>query len=364
MIPERQVKRIGSPVRSPSPVRNANRSPAPFSSRKITSITVNSLSRPGTPSERADSRIEVITPDVYYYEPPARYTPDLPSRPLVQAPTNYTDFVRTTPPAGQPGPMPNADVKVTKIFRKTPNSPGPERKISTGSQTGTRRRRVPPKDSQKIMVASIANFDEPRRYASVKPPRISSGIQTDDAGSDFESTGAISISIQADLNPAASRVTHKFSDSGKVQCDVTETARGRTPDSFSATPPLEECDRFAVPPPPPTPLLSRRNVSENNADRIIRENENLLELFPPLPKAVIEEKYTKVGDELANQKPPSPKVPKKPKIDPKVSIQMKLRAQQNSTEVHRLMSPMLNRKAETPIFSDAGESNISWDNSL
>ena len=59
------------------------------------------------------------------------------------------------------------------------------------------------------------------------------------------------------------------------------------------------------PPPPPTPHLARKPLSktptqstpktesletESDADRIIRENENLLELFPPLPKSVMEEK--------------------------------------------------------------------------
>ena len=44
-----------------------NRSPAPFSSRKITSINVESRSRPETPTDRR--QIEVITPDVQYYEP-------------------------------------------------------------------------------------------------------------------------------------------------------------------------------------------------------------------------------------------------------------------------------------------------------
>ena len=67
------------------------------------------------------------------WKPQSRYTPDIPQRTLVQAPTNYADFVRTTPPAGQPGPLPNTDVKVTKIYRKAAQSP--ERKISTGSMT-------------------------------------------------------------------------------------------------------------------------------------------------------------------------------------------------------------------------------------
>ena len=44
-----------------------NRSPAPFSSRKITSINVESRSRPETPADR--ERIELIEPDVRYYEP-------------------------------------------------------------------------------------------------------------------------------------------------------------------------------------------------------------------------------------------------------------------------------------------------------
>lgn len=396
MIPERQIRRIGSPIRSPSPVRNANRSPAPFSSRKITSITVNSLSRPGTPSDRCDSRIEVITPDVHYYEPSHRYTPDLPSRPLVQAPTNYSDFVRTTPPAGQPGPMPNTDVKVTKLFRKTANSPGPERKISSGSYDGristtsydgrtSRRRRAPPKDDpQNIMIASIANFDEPRQYASVKPPNKHLGIQTDDGytGSDMEFPGEFSILIQADLNPSSSRASHRISDKGNVHVDISETDISQidmnreraTPDSLPpSTPPFAHSDRFTItsPPPPPTPVLPRRRVTAaNDADRIIRENESLLELFPPLPQAVIEEKYTKVGDELANSHQTSPKVPRKPKIDANVTLQMKLRAQQNSNELHRQKSPMLNPQvftpsarpfgiSDTPTFSDAAESHLS-----
>ena len=154
--PERQVHRIGSPLRSPSPIRNANRSPAPFSSRKITSITMNSVSRPGTPTERSESRIEVITPDVYYYEPKndTRYTPDFPNRMQVQAPTNYNDFMITTPVTGRQF-VDNTDVKVTKIFKKSVGSSpgphrkmsGPQRKISTGSNTSSRpRSRIPDRE--------------------------------------------------------------------------------------------------------------------------------------------------------------------------------------------------------------------------
>lgn len=67
-------------------------------------------------------------------------------------------------------------------------------------------------------------------------------------------------------------------------------------------------------------------------------------------------------------------MPRKPRIDPKVHLEMKLRAQQNSVEVHRQMSPMHksetpenatnsnlpNRSliAGTPVFSDAGESHL------
>ena len=55
------------------------------------------------------------------------------------------------------------------------------------------------------MVASIANFDEPKKYAPVRFKK-SMGIQTDGSvdGSDIESGGEISISIQADLNPSSS----------------------------------------------------------------------------------------------------------------------------------------------------------------
>ena len=89
------------------------------------------------------------------------------------------------------------------------------------------------------------------------------------------------------------------------------------------------------PPPPPTPHLPRKMEPkagkplaehlESDADRIIRENENLLQMFPPLPKSVMEEKYTKVGEELSDKKPPSPVVPRKPRIDPKVHLELKLR---------------------------------------
>ena len=85
----------------------------------------------------------------------------------VKAPTNYTDFVATTPRPNQSYPdLQHSDVKVTKIVRKSRNSsasPHAERKISTGSNSSRTSRRAP-QERQPIMVASIANFDQPRKF--------------------------------------------------------------------------------------------------------------------------------------------------------------------------------------------------------
>ena len=76
-----------------------------------------------------------------------------------------------------------------------------------------------------IMVASIANFDKPRQFSSVKPPksRMHSGVQTDDGYSDMESVGEISVSIQADLDLSKMAAQHKIENSGKVLVDVGDS---------------------------------------------------------------------------------------------------------------------------------------------
>ncbi|CBY15170.1 unnamed protein product [Oikopleura dioica] len=359
-IPDRQAFRIGSPMRSPSPIRQTNRSPAPFSGNKITSIIVNSISRPGTPSERADSRIEVITPDVHYYEPSSRYTPDLPNRTLVQAPTNYRDFLQTTPPAGRRAESNPADgdVKVTKIIRKVPPSPGSHRKISTGSQSG-RVRRVPPKEKQPVLIASIANFDgqEQRKHSSVKPPRISSGAQTDfsDTGSDVVQPGAeISISIQAGLDFAGSQISRRKDSRGKCQVELVNSPSHSRASS-------NVCTRELVLSPPPTPPPPRKT---SLADEIISKNEDMLSSFPPPPARNLHE--FQIGNELEGLPPQepasgSPKVPPKPRLDRKTSLKLKQRAHVNSQEVHRSKAGVfdLENKPDTPIFSDAENSHFS-----
>ena len=50
-----------------------------------------------------------------------------------------------------------------------------------------------------------------------------SGVQTDDAYSDMESVGEISVSIQADLDLSKMAAQHKIENSGKVLVDVGDS---------------------------------------------------------------------------------------------------------------------------------------------
>ena len=47
------------------------------------------------------------------------------------------------------------------------------------------------------MVASIANFDQPKTFSSVKPPKVRQGTQTDfDSDSDYGSPGKFQIYVK------------------------------------------------------------------------------------------------------------------------------------------------------------------------
>lgn len=237
-------------------------------------------------------------------------------------------------------------------------SPGSHRKISTGSQSG-RVRRVPPKEKQPVLIASIANFDgqEQRKHSSVKPPRISSGAQTDfsDTGSDVVQPGAeISISIQAGLDFAGSQISRRKDSRGKCQVELVNSPSHSRASS-------NVCTRELVLSPPPTPPPPRKT---SLADEIISKNEDMLSSFPPPPARNLHE--FQIGNELEGLPPQepasgSPKVPPKPRLDRKTSLKLKQRAHVNSQEVHRSKAGVfdLENKPDTPIFSDAENSHFS-----
>ena len=218
-----------------------------------------------------------------------------------------------------------------------------------------------------MLIASIANFDnqEPRKYSSVKPPRISSGAQTDfsDAGSDIVQPGAeISISIQAGLDFAGSQISRRKGSEGKCQVDLinspSPTPQPRTPSNVST--------RDFVLSPPPTPPPLKRKTSDL-ADEIISKNADMLSSFPPPPSdnSAPNPHELKIGNELEGLPPAqepsgSPKVPPKPRLDRRTSLKLKQRAHISSQELHRSKAGVFDlEKPETPIFSDAENSHIS-----
>ena len=209
-------------------------------------------------------------------------------------------------------------MKVTKIVRKHRNSsasPSAERKLSTGSQSSQRSQsRRAPQERQPIMVASIANFDQPRSFKSVKPPKQRMGTQTDfDSDSDFAPHGEISISIQTDAPPSQLQAVRKHS-TDKIVVDVTEGSLvtrdhdqnnqnndicrdeiAESPQLFiPPTPPLPETppptqyeSEGGHPPPPPTPLRERKAKAESKADQMIESHSDLLLKFPPPPEKLM-----------------------------------------------------------------------------
>ena len=342
-----------------------------------------------------------------------RYIPDLPNRMLVQAPTNYSDFVQTTPKLSrrqnQSYPnLQNSDVKVTKIVRKNRNSsasPSTERKISTGSQSSQRsaHSRRAPQERQPIMVASIANFDQPRSFSSVKAPRsrLHGGTQTDfETDSDFDrvAPGEISISIQTDTNPAHLGVTRKNSLGKKIMVDVAETGsetehnkesgnnfNHNQPEIIAESPQLFIPATPSPPPPnehnspPPTPVLQRKKM-ESKADEIIYSHSELLskndELPPPPAKLLqktpeLSRKHTEsIRQKLEKQFPAvemtvqtglvgktPPIVPRKDKVKPEKFQKMKLSAARNAVEVHRRKSPQ-HEMNKTPKSIPSNESQF------
>ena len=139
-----------------------------------------------------------------------------------------------------------------------------------------------------------------------------------------------------------------------VDVDNTDKSTCASPTRLMMSPPPQV---------PESPLISRKmnRIDYNNsADKIIKNHKDLLASFPPLPTSVLEKNYTDIGNDLVKSRS-SPPVPRKPIMDPKISLEMKKRAQQNSTEVHRLKSPMhasLESINTTPVFSDAPESHL------
>ena len=211
-------------------------------------------------------------------------------------------------------------MKVTKIVRKHRNSsasPSAERKLSTGSQSSQRsqssqsRSRRAPQERQPIMVASIANFDHPKSFKSVKPPKQRTGTQTDfDSDSDFAQQAEISISIQTDAPPNQLQAVRKRS-ADKIVVDVADGSSlltreesndvrreeiAESPQLFiPPTPPLPETppptqfigESTEHPPAPPTPLRERKAKAESKADQMIESHSDLLLKFPPPPETLM-----------------------------------------------------------------------------
>jgi len=233
------------------------------------------------------------------------------------------------------------------------------------------------------MVASIANFDQPRSFASVKPPRSRAhgGTQTDfesDSDMDRVAPGEISISIQTDTNPAHLGVTRKNSAGKKIMVDVADSNslnnQLRPVESTIQQERIAESPQLFIPAtpsppppprnssPPPTPLLQRKKM-ESKADEIINSHSELLHTasnFPPPPAALLQktpeqnrkeipEKFPEVKmtvqTSLGSKVPPI--VPRKNKIKPEKFQKMKLSAARNAVEVHRRKSPQHEMK-KTP----------------
>ena len=154
------------------------------------------------------------------------------------------------------------------------------------------------------MVASIANFDHPRSFKSVKPPKQRAGTQTDfDSDSDFAQQAEISISIQTDAPPSQLQAVRKRSvdkiivDVGVEESnDVRREEIAESPQLFiPPTPPLPETppptqfigDTTEHPPAPPTPLRERKAKAESKADQMIESHSDLLLKFPPPPETLM-----------------------------------------------------------------------------
>ena len=60
-----------------------------------------------------------------------------------------------------------------------------------------------------------------------------SGCQTDDAFSDRESVGEISVSIQADLDYSKTAAKHKIENTGKVLVDVGDSTHNDITQRFA-----------------------------------------------------------------------------------------------------------------------------------
>ena len=159
------------------------------------------------------------------------------------------------------------------------------------------------------MVASIANFDHPRSFKSVKPPKQRMGTQTDfDSDSDFAQQAEISISIQTDAPPNQLQAVRKRS-ADKIVVDVADGSLktreesndicreeiAESPQLFiPPTPPLPETPpptqfigESEHPPPPPTPLRERKAKAESKADQMIESHSDLLLKFPPPPETLM-----------------------------------------------------------------------------
>lgn len=311
------------------------------------------------------------------------------------APTNYTDFVATTPRPNQSYPdLQNSDVKVTKIVRKSRNasaSPHAERKISTGSNSSTRGGRRAPQERQPIMVASIANFDQPRKFSSVKAPNFRKAISTQtsqhsnpgsDYDSDFTPAGEISISIKTDPpGHQLQAIRKQTGETGKVVVDVTDqglVTRGNddiaderiaeSPQLFIPPSPPPPPTETPPPPQPPTPLPERKKLNAK-ADELINQHHDLIKDFPPVPACVAKDdqpttsnNFPEITVNIGRKVPPP--IPRKDRINHANVHKMKIITAKNASEVHRRKSPQHGPDPNlvcvpgTPIFSDAERTSI------
>ena len=305
------------------------------------------------------------------------------------APTNYTDFVATTPRPNQSYPdLQNSDVKVTKIVRKSRNasaSPHAERKISTGSNSSMRSgARRAPQERQPIMVASIAAFDhQPRKFSSVKAPNFRKAISTQtthsnpgsDYDSDFTPPGDISISIKTDQpGHQLQAIRRQTNDTCKVVVDVTDqglVTRGNSddvaderiaesPQLFIPPSPPPPPTETPPPPEPPTPLPERKKLNAK-ADEFINQHYDLIKDFPPVPACVAKSPhFPEIRVNIGRRGPPA--IPRKDRINHANVHKMKVITAKNACEVHRRKSPQHgpdpNACVGTPIFSDAEGTSI------